>query len=300
MQFTSPVHFGQKRLSDSQMTIKADTLFSALFIEALHLSMDTRFLLNDLTISDTFPYQNDVYYVPKPLIDIKAKNDASADYKQYKNMTYIPYDLYRSYVRGEVTTERAKQLNDAFDIGISSVQTKVMIPTYHHDRMTDDSEPYTVGTFSFYEHTGLYFIIKTSAKSFDSLQTILQSLQYSGIGGKRSTGYGQFTYEIIEDDLLLQFLQHDGKRHMLLSTAMATEAELNELDLAGKDRFILEKRSGFIQSTTYASTLQKKRDFYSFAAGSVFQHPFTGDIYDVSGGGKHPVYRYAKALWLGV
>ena len=45
---------------------------------------------------------------------------------------------------------------------------------------------------------------------------------------------------------------------------------------------------------------QKKKDLYVFRAGSCFVHPFAGDIYDVSDGGSHPVYRYARAMFLGV
>ncbi|MEJ7160136.1 type III-A CRISPR-associated RAMP protein Csm4, partial [Staphylococcus caprae] len=41
LSFKTPVHFGKKRLSDGEMTITADTLFSALFIETLQLGKDT-------------------------------------------------------------------------------------------------------------------------------------------------------------------------------------------------------------------------------------------------------------------
>jgi CRISPR-associated protein Csm4 len=49
-----------------------------------------------------------------------------------------------------------------------------------------------------------------------------------------------------------------------------------------------------------AERLEKKRDFYSFAAGSVFQNKFEGDIFDVSIKGNHPVWRYAKPLFMAV
>ena len=39
---------------------------------------------------------------------------------------------------------------------------------------------------------------------------------------------------------------------------------------------------------------------YVFAAGSCFKNEFEGDIYDVTNGGSHPVYRYAKPLFMGV
>ena len=44
----------------------------------------------------------------------------------------------------------------------------------------------------------------------------------------------------------------------------------------------------------------KKKELYSFKAGSCFSHKFDGHIFDLSEGGNHPVYRYAKPLMMGV
>ena len=63
---------------------------------------------------------------------------------------------------------------------------------------------------------------------------------------------------------------------------------------------MLIKRSGFISSQTYADTFRKKKELYCFKAGSCFSHKFDGDIFDLSEGGNHPVYRYAKPLMMGV
>ena len=59
LSFKTPVHFGKKRLSDGEMTITSDTLFSALFIETLQLGKETGWLLNDLIISDCLLYTSD-------------------------------------------------------------------------------------------------------------------------------------------------------------------------------------------------------------------------------------------------
>lgn len=304
LNFTSQVHFGKKRLTDGEMSIAADTLFSALFIEALQLSLHTEFLLNDIVLSDTFPYKGDTYYLPRPLLDLHTDKlnelDEEIDYKQFKKLIYIPYESYEDYINGHVSSKKAEEMNEKLSFGEKGVHTKAMIESYGIEKETDDAEPYTVGTFSFFENSGLYFIVKGSDQSLETLKMVLDSLQYSGIGGKRSTGYGRFTYEVVEDEPLLRFFQSNGRYNILLSTAMATDTEIDTLDLSGADRFDLVKRSGFIQSTSYADTLQKKRDFYSFCSGSVFSRQFSGDIYDVSDGGHHPVYRYAKALWLEV
>ena len=49
-----------------------------------------------------------------------------------------------------------------------------------------------------------------------------------------------------------------------------------------------------------AKEARRKRDFHVFAAGSCFANQFLGDIFDVSTGGAHPVYRYAKPLFMEV
>ena len=57
-------------------------MFSALFIEALQLGIETDWLLNDLIISDTF-YENEIYYLPKPLIKIESKEEGN--HKAFKS-----------------------------------------------------------------------------------------------------------------------------------------------------------------------------------------------------------------------
>ena len=59
------------------------------------------------------------------------------------------------------------------------------------------------------------------------------------------------------------------------------------------------KRSGYVASENYADEWKRKR-IYMFFQRDRFEQRFEGDIYDVSDNGKHPVYRYAKALFLGV
>ena len=64
--------------------------------------------------------------------------------------------------------------------------------------------------------------------------------------------------------------------------------------------YLLVKRSGFVASETYAKEQLRKRDLYVMQAGSCFRTRFEGDVYDVSDGGSHPVYRYAKPLLMEV
>lgn len=86
---------------------------------------------------------------------------------------------------------------------------------------------------------------------------------------------------------------------MTLSVSLPREEEL-ETALAGAE-YLLLKRSGFVASERYAPEQMRKKDLYVFQAGSCFPEKFHGDIYDVSDTcGRHPVYRYAKPMWMEV
>ena len=296
LNFHAPVHFGKKRLSDGAMSIDADTLFSALYIEALQLNVSEGVLLKDLLISDTFPFENEIYYLPKPLVKINTSEE-EGNHKDFKKLKYVPAHHYKDYVRGKLTSEDAKDLNEIFQVGRFGLQTKVSLSAQNID-VEADSEPYSVGTFTFEPDSGLYFIAKGSEKTLEILEYILTSLQYSGLGGKRYAGYGKFNYEQSHNESLMSLLDNRGDNYILLSSAMAKPEEIREICEGA--RYIIKKRSGFIQSTTYAETLVKKRDFYSFGSGSVFKKNFYGDIFNVGTEGMHPVYRYAKPLWLEV
>ncbi|PNZ25820.1 type III-A CRISPR-associated RAMP protein Csm4 [Staphylococcus rostri] len=295
LQFKSPVHFGHKRLSDGEMTIAADTLFSALFIEALHLGMDTEWLLRELVISDTFPYEGSIYYLPKPLIRVESAS--SGNHKNFKKLKYVPAYHYKEYIDGKLTDEDAKDLSDIFNVGKYTLHTKVSLFNQMRDA-NEDSEPYSIGTFSFENNAGLFFIAKGSDKAIDQLKRVLLSLQYAGIGGKRSAGYGRFEVLSCQNEDIMKLMSNKGETSILLTTAMAKENEIEESCKGA--RYLLSKRSGFIQSVTYSKNLVKKRDFYSFAAGSAFINKFEGSIFNVGTQGNHPVYRYAKPLWLEV
>ena len=114
-------------MSDGEMTITSDTLFSALCIETLQLGKETGWLLNDLIISDTFPYENELYYLPKPLIKIESKEEGN--HKAFKKLKYVPVHHYNQYLNGELSAEDATDLNEIFNIGHFSTNKGFIIST---------------------------------------------------------------------------------------------------------------------------------------------------------------------------
>ena len=129
---------------------------------------------------------------------------------------------------------------------------------------------------------------------------LFENLSYSGIGGKRSSGYGRFEVTVSGGgEPLIQKLQTmNAKKYMSLSVSLPAERELDEV-IAGAE-YLTVKRSGWVGSVSYADTMRKKKDTYMLAAGSVFSRRFSGDIFDVSDGGKHPVYRYGKPMLMAI
>lgn len=301
--FLSPVHFGRGRLSDSAFTCDAGTLFSALFIEALKNDASADLLRaaqsGEFSISDAFPYIHGSLYLPKPMAARQTETAStvvqdSRARKASKKLLYLPSRTFKKYLQGDF--DAIGEL-EAFSKGLGSpyVQTKVNLTR----ESKDDADPYVIGGFSFAHDAGIYFIVEGS---YD-VRPLLDSLQYSGLGGKRTSGYGRFSYKIenlSSTELEPLFSGQMGDRSVLLSTAMPKLAELDDSLLEGA-HYRLIRRGGFVQSSTHGPTFQKKRDQFLFAAGSVFTKRFSGDVFDVNQTPQaHPVYRYARALWLGV
>lgn len=293
LEFSTGVHFGEGMLNNSGCTFQADTLFSALYIEALNLGKADMLLeavkRGNLLLSDAFPYVGGEYLIPKPMLYVEGKEKGnSTEKKRYKKLKYLPVKELESYLSGEMV------LGDELKIGKLQRNVKVAV------RKDGDTEPFYVGTYYFYEGSGLYVAAAfKEERQRELLEELLEALAYTGIGGKKASGLGKFeVFPGKNADALLWHLQKKSDIKMLMSTALPKEEEMEQaLDGAS---YLLNKRSGFIASRAYTEEMQRKRDFYTFTAGSCFSHEFSGDIYDVSRNGGHPVYRYARALFMGV
>lgn len=302
LSFSAPVHFGDGRLSGGLCTCDAATLFSAMYIEAMKMGVQEDLLqaarTGALTISDAFPFVGDALYLPKPMAapglferrEGQARGD-SRERKANKKLAYVSVAKYGDYLQGRF--DAISEL-EQFNPGVSSLQAKVNLERLNGP----DAEPYFVGGFSFNCDAGLYFL----ARGMFDLDPIMEQLGYSGIGGKRTSGYGRFTPSVSEAPELLRGLEPgtSATASVLLSAAAPKPGELTDELLAGS-RYRLVRKSGFVQSASHSANPQKKRDLYVFAAGSVFSRCFDGDVFDVNATpGAHPVYRYARAFWMGV
>ena len=281
-------HFGAGTLDSSKMTFAADRLFSALVLEAKKMGKMEEFVSiagqDDFVLTDAFPYQSGPF-LPKPIGFPKFEQpDLTTDVKEVrrqakmaKKLQFIPLDKFDSYVNGTL-------FKDA-DHAVTNIVTK--------NQPHVDGNLFQVSTVRFRDESCLYVIAKES----ELLNELMTSLQYTGIGGKRSSGYGQFDLTIL--DLPDSFKNRLTKAHqgpvMTLTTSLPVEKELEYAMETGS--YLLSKSSGFAFSTETKENF-RKQDLYKFASGSTFSETYTGQIVDVRPlDFPHEVLNYAKPLF---
>ena len=298
MHFSTGLHIGKGLLTDGEPVFYADTLFSALCHEALKMEkLDTLFRCckeGYLKFSDGMPFIQKELYLPKPLLRVETDEEGSSKMKKlFKKLSYIPVEKFEEYLQGNLDVQKEKEKYDT--LGKFQMTQKVSVAR------EEEPEPYFVGSYHFQKEAGLYVIVSYDTEEvFDFFMELMRALEYSGIGGKRTSGYGKFQLEFADMPKKLQERMDMEKYSlkMVVSLALPTKDELKEA--CNDANFQVIKRSGFVASDTYAKHLQRKKDFYAFASGSCFQNTFDGDIYDVSLGGSHPVYQYAIPIFVGV
>lgn len=292
MKFHS-AHFGARILEKSNDSIPVETLFSALFLEALKLGKEQQFLSraleSDYALSDTMLYRFGIL-LPKPIgypnIETApiANENSRKIAKTVKNIDYIHEMDFLDFIKGKITS-----LNKVSDLANEQKNLyKISTTTRVHD------DPYRVGITTFSEDTFLSFI-----GTKDSLtEELMESLQYTGLGGKRTSGLGRFVFETepLDIDLTERLKFKNGHPLMLLNSALPRENELSKV--MKNATFLLKKSSGFAYSQSVKENY-RKQNLYKFKAGSVFHQTFEGDIFNVAPEKfPHPVWNYAKPLFL--
>lgn len=118
LEFLTGVHFGSKNLDSTEITFHADTLFAALFQEALKMEKQKEFLNavseGRIVLSDAFPYIGKNYYIPKPMISVRVddneKQGNSRQKKMFKNLKYIPVNTVEAFINGTFPEEHMEDM----------------------------------------------------------------------------------------------------------------------------------------------------------------------------------------------
>lgn len=317
LSFSAPLHIGDsssaRSLETQTLSLCADTVFSAICNTAPECAEDFAQKVNagELLLSDVFPYNGDVLYIPKPYItssDAAAEQqqneeNSSVKKKKMKKLKYIPVSMLSVFfgsVEGKNDFDPSKIDNN---FGNENITTRAAV------RSKEETLPYSVASFSFKPGCGLYFIVGYKEKDdADKLEKILNALGLGGIGGKVSSGYGKFSVDekigltnkenqTADAGCLAKMLSVNDGKSILLTAALPRNDEL-ESALEGAS-YNLIRRGGFVFSDKMKKLVKKDTQFF-FAAGSVFENRFIGAVYNVLENSEHPVYRYSKPIFLGV
>lgn len=288
LQFDS-AHFGSGSLEFSEMTFSADRLFSALVLEAKKSNrLDEWMALaqsDDFALTDAFPYHS-VPFLPKPIgFPSYEKFDQTKDAitlrqeaKKTKKLDFMKYELLAKFLEGDVI--------DSDKYSEQFIVTK--------NRPHIDGALYQVGVSVPKEEGVSLYVIASQSELFDDL---MASLQFSGLGGKRTSGYGRFDLRILDlpSKLEARLTSNYKGLVMTLTTSLPLDDELENAMIGAK--YLLQKSSGFAFSQALAENF-RKQDLYKFKSGSTFQQTFTGQIVDVRPDDfPHPVWNYAKPLF---
>ena len=298
--FHTAVRFGSDNggiMTSTRLTFRTDVLFSALF-RALLLQGKSEELLHavqssELFFSDAFPWHGDRFFLPRPVgIVAKQNHPAAVDPSQrklLKKITFIPTNLLKDYLHGQADLQVLYDLNH---FGKRFEETRVNM------RDNDQPLPYQVSGFRFAKETGLYLVISATDSALALFETAMRALSAEGIGGKVSSGWGKFAFEMIPAaEKWVDALNNEhASCQMLLSTALPSEEEMAAaLDGA---YYTVVRRGGFAFSEQNRPL--KKQTSYLLGSGSTFQCRFGGILLDVGIGMPHPVWRYARAMFMGV
>ncbi len=300
--FSTPIHIGTSTMGNAlqktDYSVCADTLYSAICHEAVKrdslLELTEAVEEGKVCISDMLPFKNDILYVPKPIF-YKQREDTndekSSAKKKLKRLQFIPANMIDQFMNGDVGKLLDSGMIDN-TFGKASVRQCVSITM---------STPYQIGIYQFAPNCGLYIVVGWEMeKQYATIKRLVTNLGYCGIGGKRNAGLGKFTCEFLAlPEYYLEMLENKtAETQMLISCMLPQDDDLEKvLDGAW---YQLIRRGGFVTSQTYLRKQVKKKTCYLFKAGSCFMYREQGHIMDAGKGGNHPVWKYAKGMYVGV
>ena len=319
--FTSSVHFGNTNeggsLDKVQITISSDTFVSACVNEIGYNQVEVEWFLESLRlghikISSLFPFKNLSQelelFVPRPIYVGHRKYDAITNtsllqeqVKQQKKIKKIGY-VRASNLYNESGQYSPSEVTDEPIFGQFLTSQRVAL-------REDNSKPYVVGSFKFVHDAGLYCILGVKNEGdIERVKAIFEFLSYTGIGGKRSSGYGQFMLEnefeldelpLCGDDAaaLYNLLHQEGHIYMSVS---AITPKADEIETLSHGTYKLKRRSGFVYSESIVAPY-KRNSFYALQEGSCMPVQLEGQVIELyHDQSPHPIYKYMKGFWLGV
>ena len=325
LRFPNGIHIGTasgNTLEETMIGVYSDTFYSALYNEYMKIYNDNELYkvskTGDFLVSDLLPFKekDDMstdFYLPKPFISVQRnerRNDEEVvDRKKVKATNFIPADKLEEYFSFLKNGTNFPIIDD--DFGKKQLYTKNKVSLEN-----EDTQLYNIEIFKFNEKSGLYFIVKLpeNEKWQRIFENILESLALTGIGGKKNSGFGNFTieedpmifdgtdFDAIESDsdaFINRALFSNEKKFLILSSYSPKIEEIGKIK-ENENYYQLIKRSGFVNSSSYSEQAEKRKQVYMLSSGSVLSFKPEGKILDLNLHGKHSIYRMGKPIVLGV
>lgn len=116
------------------------------------------------------------YMIPKPMIYVTSGRQGESEQKKaYKKLKYLPVEQLDEFLKGSIN----------FKADVMKNYGQLRQQTMAHVRKEEDTLPFRVGTFYYAQGCGLYLIVAYASEEELSLaEELLESLSYTGIGGK--------------------------------------------------------------------------------------------------------------------
>ena len=316
MKNLTPLHIGtgkENQYDFSASDLHSDTLSAAL--AALRARQgktdDVEAFLQSFTLSSSFPFWENRYFLPKyqGKINVKVAGKEEKTYrKQLKIVKYIDFSLWCDLIRGDEALVDESQLKGEFLLNTSDgfekpyqsqVNQRVSVPRMDNE----DASPFFFNWKYFHEKAGLYCLTDAQGDRFEEILELFQLLGEAGLGTDRNIGGGQFEAEA--DTLELPEIP-DANHTMLLSLYIPTKEEITKLRLKAA-RYEILLRGGFMAGSEEETFRHlRKRSVYMFNVGSLFpvNESLTGRIVDLAPAWNdermHPVFRSGRPFYIPV
>jgi CRISPR-associated protein Csm4 len=334
----SGFHFGKHGMEQERSSVvyHSDSLFSALI-----LTLATLFdpeTVSDLTngfsqgtfpfaLTSAFPFAGKIRFFPLPLNCLESDiwdNTDDVEMKRIKKLTFVSEDIFREILKdpasitrfcskesflpggGLITEDEKKKIPKTIQSGeISLFDNTHKRPRVAIDRVRNTSNLFHTGTVHFGSGCGLWFGVcwqSDSNRWQSTFPQILSALADDGIGGDRTTGYGQIE---IEDWAPILLPDSKNQSWVTLSRYIPAPVEMSALTHETA-RYALDQVGGWLQSPGQAS--QRRKSINMLQEGSVFgpvESLPIGTIVDVrptygeTQFEAHPVYRSGLAVGVG-
>lgn len=330
LDFTGPLHLSKGKPDGYEAggrTLHSDALKSALMAAAVSLRPETgnsakeHSFLDQFEISSAFPFWQEEYFFPKPLIDLRWKIAGKSERdsnKLLKEVNFLGKSYFEKLLKAEIKevseihlSDDETQISQIFEneeifqsigeryIFKSDLNQRVSVPRWQEN--DTDGNTYYVERLFFRKNAGLFFMVRFDNEAdIPFWMEVLKHLGEQGVGTDRATGNGQFIPTYLPDGLSLM-LPDKTNAQMAISLFCPEKEEIMNSLFEGAS-YALTKRGGWLTNEDEFLTF-RKRSVYMFTEGSVFpQRALKGKVVDLRPGSisglDHPVWRDGRAWFL--